>query len=188
MDSDLNVKDSQRSADEKRSKRIRIICHILAVILLILLLLRCCGHQEKADTTDPRPNTVDIRSGALDDATLAGMTDDEIVAELNRQVQASMITMTINPEPSFQEGKGNLLIENDESNNGPVVVEIKRNDTGELVYTSPVIPLGKRVNTAALDVELPTGDYPATAYFHYVDEVTGEILGTGGVAVTLHIL
>ena len=162
------------------------ICLIIATVLLILLLLHCCTSRESPDDGDSRLNTVDVRQGWIDDAALEGMTDEEIVAALNRQVQDSMITMAINPEPTFRDGQGNLMIHNDETNQGPIVVEIRRNDTDELLYTSPMIPLGKRINSGTLDVELPAGNYPCTAYFHYVDD-SGQILGTGGVSVTLHI-
>lgn len=183
---ELQQKTPDGQKDNKRSKRVVRVCLLIAIILLILLLLRCCGNHEKTDGDSFHSNTVEIRQGSIDDEALVGMTDEEIVAELNRKVEESMITMTINPEPAFREGSGNLLIYNDESNHGPVVVEIQRNDTKELIYTSPVIPLGKRVNNASLDVELPVGDYPCTAYFHYVD-AAGEILGTGGVSITVHI-
>lgn len=173
--------------ERENSMWVMRICLIIAVVLLILLMLRCCGSRKLPESIDDRPNTVDIRRGGIDDAVLEEMTDDEIVAELNRQVQQSMITMAINPEPTFRDGQGNLLIQNEETNQGPIVVEIKRSDIGTTIYTSPVVPLGKRVNSGTLDAELPVGDYPCTAYFHYVDEQTGEILGTGGVSVTVHI-
>ena len=172
---------------DKKARWVRRICLIIILILLLFLLLHCCGKRNPPDGEDERPGTVDIREGSFDDASLEGMTDEEIVEALNRQVQASMITMSMNPDPTFQDGKGNLLIHNDKGNHGPIVVEIRRNDTKELIYTSPVIPLGKHINYGSLDVELPAGSYPCTAYFHYVDIASGEIMGSGGVAITLHI-
>ena len=180
-----NEKEEQEK--DKRSIWVRRICLLIAIILLILLMLRFCGSRDRMVETDHRPDTVEAGPGGIDDTALEGMTDEEIVAALNRQVQESMMTMTMNPDPTFRNGKGNLLIHNDTTNHGPIVVEIRRNDTNDLIYTSPIIPLGKRVNFGSLNTELPSGVYPCTALFHYVDD-TGAILGSGGVAVTDHIV
>ena len=181
-----NFQQNENEQKNRRSKWIRRICLIAAILVIILLLLRFCGKRDGPEVIDNRPNMVDLRTGEIDDAALEGMSDEEIVELLNRKVQSSMITMSMNPDPTFRDGKGNLLIYNDASNQGPIVVEIKRSDTGELIYTSPVVPLGKRINSGALDVELPPGSYPCTAYFHYVDS-TGMILGSGGIAVQIHV-
>ena len=184
---DLRERGQEQQEKDKMTIWARRICLIIAIIILILLLLHFCGNRGRPTEPDNRPDTVEIRTGGIDDAALEGMTDEEIVAELNRQVQASMMTMTMNPDPTFQNGRGNLLIHNDVTNHGPIVVEIRRNDNNDLIYTSPMIPLGKRVNYGALDVVLPPGTYPCTALFHYVDE-TGTILGSGGVEVTVHVV
>lgn len=110
--------------------------------------------------------------------------------ELDRRSQEGVITMMINPEPVFETGTavGNLLIENAETNSHPIVVEITRAGTGERVYTSGVIPVGTSVDEGALDVVLPAGEYACVATFSYVDEDTGESLGSSEVGVTVHVL
>ena len=46
------------------------------------------------------------------------------------------------------------------------------------------ITIGKR---AKLDVALPAGTYECTAYFHNLDPVSGEIIGTAGAIITITI-
>lgn len=110
--------------------------------------------------------------------------------ELDRRSREGVITMKINPEPVFETGEavGDLLIENAETNSHPIVVEITRAGTGERVYTSGVLPVGARVDEGALEAALPAGEYACVATFSYVDEDTGESLGSGEVGITIRVL
>ena len=83
---------------------------------------------------------------------------------------------------------GELLIYNSPINNYPQVVEIYRNDTGELIYTSSGIPVGSRIDTDTLDVDLPAGDYDCTAYFNAVDPETSQMVGRAGANITIKVL
>lgn len=110
--------------------------------------------------------------------------------ELDNRSREGMITMTINPDPVFETGEaaGNLLIENAETNSHPILVEITRTDTKELIYSSGLIPIGSRVDEGALAVDLPEGDYDCVATFSYVDEETENILGSGELEIAVHVL
>ena len=93
----------------------------------------------------------------------------------------------MNLNPVFKDGssEGNLLIMNEEINRHPQVVEIYRKDTEELIYKSGAIPVGSRVETGKLLVDLDAGEYPCVAYFNSVDENTGELLGKAGAEITI---
>lgn len=162
-----------------------LVALLLLATFLILLGLRSCSSQE----SDVRRYLEMTYSNSLSDSGPEQRSEDEILADLNEQVHASMITMSMNPDPVFHSStaKGSVLIHNDDSNNYPQVIQIVRNDTKETVYTSAVIPVGKYLNSDTLDVALEAGDYPCTAYFNSVDEATGEILGTGAVRITVHV-
>ena len=66
-------------------------------------------------------------------------------------------------------------------------VEFIRNDTGEQIFQSKAIPVGSKIERAALDVELPAGTYECTAMFHNLDPVSGEIIGTAGAIINITI-
>ena len=91
--------------------------------------------------------------------------------------------------PYFEDGKaeGNIMIVNESINNYPQQVEFIRNDTGEHIYQSKAIPVGSKIERAALDVELPAGTYECTAYFHNLDPESGAIIGTAGAIITITI-
>ena len=100
-----------------------------------------------------------------------------------------MINISMNTAPYFESGtaEGNVMIVNEAINNYPQKVEFIRNDTGETIYASNAIPVGSKIERAALDVELPAGTYECTAMFHNLDPATGDILGTAGAIITITI-
>ena len=129
----------------------------------------------------------------LDESAVEGGWDeintDEIVANLNKKVEAGMINIAMNTSPVFADGtsEGNLMIVNETINNYPQVVEITRNDTGELIYKSGGIPVGSKIEKAKLDVDLPAGTYACTAMFHNMNPDTGESLGCAGAIITVTV-
>ena len=117
------------------------------------------------------------------------LSPEEIAEKLNEKVAEGMINISMNTAPYFENGKaeGNVMIVNESINNYPQQVEFIRNDTGEHIYQSKAIPVGSKIERAALDVELPAGTYECTAMFHNLDPVSGEIIGTAGAIINITI-
>ncbi len=118
------------------------------------------------------------------------MDTAEIIAGLNEKVEAGMINISMNTTPYFHDGssEGNLMIVNEAVNNYPQVVEISRNDTGELIYKSGAIPVGSKVENAKLNTPLSAGTYECTALFYHVNPDSGSYLGCAGAVITITIL
>ena len=117
------------------------------------------------------------------------LSPEEIAEKLNEKVAEGMINISMNTAPYFENGKaeGNVMIVNESINNYPQQVEFIRNDTGEQIYQSKAIPVGSKIERAALYVELPAGSYECTAMFHNLDPVSGEIIGTAGAIINITI-
>ena len=173
---------SQKDRSRQRSKK--LACILCAVCVLGCLLLAGC--QEKAE--DPAPGGI-----VYDDAAIEGgweqMSQEEIEETLNETVSEGMIRISMNTTPVFEDGdaEGNLMIVNEDVNRYPQQVEIYRNDTKETIYESKAIPVGSKIEKAALDVHLEAGTYACTALFHSLDPETGSILGTAGAVITITI-
>lgn len=171
--------------DAGPGKAIAIASAVAAVVIVvvILLLLRSCG----APADDPGGIEFDpsATEGGWDEADT-----DEIIAGLNEKVEEGMINISMNTSPVFADGtsKGSLMIVNEEVNNYPQVVEISRDDTGELIYKSGAIPVGSKIESAKLSVDLDPGTYKCTALFYNVDPDTGDYLGCAGAVVTVTVL
>ena len=161
-----------------------LACAISAGIFLITRLVSKPLSKEEARA----------RAGIVYDSSAVeggwdNLSPEEIAEKLNEKVAEGMINISMNTAPYFENGKaeGNVMIVNENINLYPQQVEFIRNDTGEHIYQSKAIPVGSKIERAALDVELPAGTYECTAMFHNLDPVSGEIIGTAGAIITITI-
>ena len=176
-------KKTKKDAGPGKAIAIASAVAAIVIVIVILLPLRSCGAP------------VDDHSGIEFDpsATEGGWDEadtDEIIAGLNEKVEEGMINISMNTSPVFADGtsEGSLMIVNEEVNNYPQVVEISRDDTGELIYKSGAIPVGSKIESAKLSVDLDPGTYKCTALFYNVDPDTGDYLGCAGAVVTVTVL
>lgn len=117
-------------------------------------------------------------SGGSSDSNSNSTTDktkDQLEAMMNEAVAQSMMTISMNANPIFTDGTGNLLIVNDAKNNYPQIVEI-HTTSGVLIYQSGLIQVGNKVETATLQTQLAKGDHNCIATFNAINPTTGERL------------
>ena len=161
----------------------------LLAVIAIAAVVFCekAAHRKETAGMEPTPGIV------YDDAAVEGgwenLSQEEIEAALNEKVAQGMINISMNTAPVFADGQaeGNVMIVNETINNYPQKVEFLRNDTQEVIYTSNAIPVGSKIEHAALDVDLEAGTYECTALFHNLDPETGAILGTAGAIINITI-
>ena len=161
-----------------------LVCAIGAGILLITRLVSKPLSKEEA-----RAKAGIIYDSSAVEGGWDNLSPEEIAEKLNEKVAEGMINISMNTAPYFEDGKaeGNVMIVNESINNYPQQVEFIRNDTQEVIYQSKAIPVGSKIERAALDVELPAGTYECTAMFHNLDPETGDIIGTAGAIITITI-
>ena len=175
------------SEKKNRKRTVIAVLGVLVIIAVILLLLRSCETGGKA-TADPEDSGIVYDPGA----TQGGWNEadlDQIVDGLNKKVEEGMINISMNTSPSFEDSaaEGNLMIVNEVVNRYPQVVEITRNDTGDQIYKSGAIPVGSKIESARLNVDLDAGTYECTALFYNVDPDTGSYLGCAGAISTITV-
>jgi hypothetical protein len=101
----------------------------------------------------------------------------------------SYYTATQNPQWIFKDGAAvteNAYVENVTENSTPVYFDLIVDETGEVVYSSPVLELGATLNGFKLDKPLDKGDYNCTVEYHLVDD-DQNTLTTVNVGVTVII-
>ena len=176
-------KKTKKDAGPGKAIAIASAVAAVVIVIVILLLLRSCG----APANDPGGIEFDpsATEGGWDEADMDAIRDS-----LSEKVEEGMINISMNTSPVFADGtsEGSLMIVNEEVNNYPQVVEISRDDTGELIYKSGAIPVGSKIESAKLGVDLDPGTYKCTALFYNVDPDTGDYLGCAGAVVTVTVL
>ena len=184
------TKAPNKSTNSNTNRIIGIVAAVLLVIAILVGLLNCC---DAAPTTDPQSGSTTAGIVYDDGAVVGGWNEadtDKIIENLNAKVEEGMINISMNTSPSFADGiaAGNLMIVNEGANRYPQVVEITRNDTQELIYKSGAIPVGSKIESDALDVDLDKGMYECTAMFYSVDPETGANLGCAGAIINITVL
>ena len=159
----------------------------LVIVCLCLLAVVAGGAAFWLTREDTDPLALD------DNATmgvLPGIGITERQAQLQEQLDESMIAFSINTSPVFATGgsEGNLMLENPEHNAKLLVAEIYLDDTQELIYQSKAIPAGAYIENAMLDKVLEPGEYQATAYFKAYREDDRSFIGQAGAAIKITVL
>lgn len=179
--------------NQPNRKNVRNTVIISIIIVLLLAGTTWFAIDTYHDLSKPADVIGDTSAGLVfDEAAVEGgweqLSQEEIEDRLNNQLEEGMINISMNTSPYFEDGtsKGNLMIVNETINRYPQKVQIIRNDTEEVIYTSGAIAVGSKIEAAALDVDLDAGTYECTALFHNLDN-SGNIIGSAGAIITITI-
>lgn len=171
-------------AGEKRKKGKTALIVILVVILAAavvagLLLTGVIGSSPAEFITDDRAK----------DGKLNGLSQEDMLSQLQRSVDESTFSFRINSRPVFADGKseGALMIGNPAQNAYPMSVKITLDDTGEVVYETKGILPNQGIDTDRLDIALEKGEYAATATIYAYDPDTRQQVGqtAAGLVITI---
>lgn len=170
--------ETPKSETPKKSKKNRIL--IAFGIIIILVLIGVIIYL----LTRPEPKPAD-------DTGIRGtvVTEDNVDQLRDEPIEAGYYECSMNVDWNFKDSSTpsyDAYVANVETNTNTVYFDLTLEDTGELVYSSPYIPLGGELTDIKLDVNLKAGDYPAVVTYHLVDEEK-NILSNVSVGLTLHI-
>lgn len=153
----------------KRSRMLLILCAVIIVLLIAIVALLLKGHSNanissEEETSSPRRNVVVNEENA-----------EEVAEEIINQKTVSPGTyrVTMNSTWNFQDGASssdNAYIENSTANTNAVYCDLQLSDTEEIIYQSPVIPVGSYLDNIKLDKDLDAGTYDCVLIYHLVDD------------------
>lgn len=175
----MNTDASTKLHRKKTVKRI-----ITAVVVILMLLFGAVLAWQVMTAPDALEMSVRAELGQLE-----GKSNDEIEEALNRVVEEGYMNISINVNPTFVNGtsEGTLQIENGPANKYDQYVTITRDDTGEIIYKSGLLPPNHHIQEDVLLVDLEAGDYPCTASFVAYDEEQNEV-GMASAKITITVL
>ena len=155
------------------------------IILIVVLVIAAIGVGAWA--------VISQSGGFYDNAAQNGQapykTNEEIQAELNRQVEEGMFNISIASVVEFADGAspGTAYIENIPGNRYDMMVEITLDDSGETVFQSGALAPDSYLDDITLSKDLDAGTYPATATFTAYDTESHEAVGKAAAKVSLVI-
>ena len=173
------MSDNSKSQDKAKkagtSKGLVIVCIVAVAIIAVLIgiiVVMMNSSKSNENVTVEDSGEKEKRPVLLTEDNI-----DEMAGEILDQSESEGIPMsyqvTMNSTWEFEDGETasrNAYVANSENNETPVYFDVIRNDTQEVIYQSPVIPLGMDLEDIVLDVDLDAGNYECTLVYHLLDE------------------
>lgn len=180
------VPHKQESAT-KRTNRLPVILvaitALIVIVVLLVVIILLLKREPEIVETESTP------AGYVRGTVLTEDNVDEVLAQAAEPVEAGYYNCTMNVEWHFEDSSKasyDAYVLNSSINTHTVYFDVNLEETNELVYSSPYIPVGLGVDEIQLSSELAAGTYPAVVSYHLVDEDNNE-LSTVAVTVTLYI-
>lgn len=114
---------------------------------------------------------------------------EEVREQLSQPVQDAYYTTSMTIDWYFDNSSAvstSAFVENHSVNTRTVYFDVTL-ENGDLVYSSPYLPVGERIEQIQLQKDLVAGDYPAVCTYYLVDD-DHQVITHVSVAVTIHIL
>ncbi len=177
---------------QKRKVNPMIILVGILLVLLIAVGVILIVVLTRKDEPEPQAAAPSVEEESVGRGTVITEENvEEALEELNAvDPKYNQYTAKMNFDWVFERWdvpSENAMVENIERNGVTVYFDLILQDTNELIYSSPFIPAGNKLENFALAEEVPAGEYPAIVTYHLVDENNNDVSELS-VAVTLNIL
>lgn len=164
----------------KKSNKAKII-----IVIILILIIGAGGayyilNNNKANSDT---NGSSVSGYILEDGAEPGLSDDEIRALLQRQVDESTISFSISSDPVFKGKKAFIVMANPRYNAYDIDYVITV-DGKEIIRTAKISP-NQYIEEVELKEALPKGTYTGEALVTGYNKETGEKVGETIVEVTI---
>ncbi len=184
-------------ADSKKKNNapLIIIITVLAVVVIalvvamVILLGRGKNDGSSADSVGTEAATRQVAGSVrtvVDEASAQNVMD-----QMREEVAEGMFECKMSMNWTFEDGKSaskDAYVANSSNNTHPIYFDVLMNDTEEVLYSSPVIPVGADLRDIKLDKELPAGDYKATVMYTLLkDAESQEKISSAGFVISIKV-
>lgn len=166
---------SEQGRDEKSKGSGRGGKIALAVCLAVIIVLLGAVVYLLFRGQDGEPEETKRRNVVVNEENV-----DEVLESLAEEgyVPPGYYEAVMNSTWDFASGEvpsENAYVENAETNTNPVYFDVVRQDTGETIYESPILPVGSHLKDIRLDTVLEAGSYDCVLTYHLLDEEEQEV-------------
>lgn len=191
-----NGEKGNNSGSSRRGIIIIIAAFLIIIIALIAIIALLIGRNTNkgSDNGTPSSSTENNRNVVsegsrliLDAESAANVMDD-----MRKEVAEGMFECNMSMTWTFADGSAqskDAYVANSTNNNYPIYFDVTLNDTGETIYSSPVIPVGADLANFALDKPLEAGEYKATVMYTLIrDEESQEPISSAGFVIKIIVV
>ena len=169
---------------DKKVKKVNVKLIIIAVLILVVAsLFLLYIYNKNKDKNVITKGGAAVSGYILSDGAEPGLSEEEIKALLQKQVDESTISFSISSDPVFKGKKGFIVMANPRYNAYDIdyVVTI---DGKEIIRTAKIAP-NQYIEEVELKEALPKGTYAAEALVTGYNRETGEEIGKTIVEVNI---
>lgn len=165
----------------------------ILIIGMIVLILIVSGFGIALLLKPAAPAASDDQSDTVETTGNVIMDDDNfenVIADMQRKAKEGNFRVKMNMAWTFPDGASaspDAYVANSEANHGPVTFQVLLEDTGEVIYTSPELPLGSKVADITLTKDLEPGTYNCICQYQLFTEDKKEN-GKVAIALTINVL
>lgn len=145
---------------------------IVALLGVIVFLLLGRGDNTPASAPEPVEESTTQQRAVIVNEDNAEQVAEEILNE--PPVAMGYYEVSMNFSWMFPDGESpssNAYVENKATNTNAIYFDVVlEEDESVVLYESPVLPLGTRINEIALAQDLDAGTYPCVIIYHLVDD------------------
>ncbi len=181
-----NTEKSNQSGSAKRGFIIIAVFLVIVIALVAViafLLGRSAnsgsGNGTESSNSDNGRKVMESARVVLDEDSAAN-----VMEEMRQEVEEGMFECKMSMTWTFADGSAaskDAYVANSTNNKYPIYFDVTLNDTGEKVYSSPVLPVGAEFTDITLDKDLDPGTYKAKVLYSLIkDEESQEVVSSAG--------
>lgn len=170
---------SNQKKSENHSKKKVIIITAFTLLLVALAVCIVLLLRRNEETKDP------LERGFVEEDNA-----DYIMDDMADKVAEGMFECKMSTTWTFEDADSvsqNAYVANVESNRYTIYFDVYEADTNELLYSSPMLPVGTDFNDVKLEKKLSAGDYDAVVMYTLVDDNDEEV-STVGFNITISVM
>ncbi len=160
---------------------------LLLVVIIILLLKKDSGTADAGIGTQNGGREVAGSTRVVLDEETAG----SVYEEMRQEVEEGMFECNMSMSWTFEDGESvskDAIVVNSENNKYPIYFDLYLKDTNELIYSSPVLPVGTQLTDIKLDKALPAGTYKVVCQYTLIRDVESqEEISSAGFVITVTV-
>lgn len=187
-----NGNGNDQAGSSKKGLIIIIVFLVIIVALVGVIAFLLGRNTGGSDTGTDSGNTDNGRKVAesarvvLDEDSAANVMD-----EMRQEVEEGMFECNMSMTWTFEDGSAaskDAIVVNNSNNSYPLYFDVNLEDTGELIYSSPVIPVGSQLTDFVLDKDLDKGEYRAVVMYSLLENEESQVVKSqAGFVITIKV-
>lgn len=170
----------------KQEKKQLNLMSVIIIVLLVLLLIAIIITMFLLLRDKPQEN-MDTHTSSGTRGTIVTQDNAEGLIVDDEPVQDGYYNVSMSIDWHFKDGvTEDAKIANKTTNTRTVYFDLLTEDTEELVYSSPYIPVGESMQGFTLDKELEPGTYDMIVRYYLVDDDHMEVSNVS-VGITIYV-